>query len=155
MRSGKPSRKERSPFWSKLRSTCTCVSCGFTERLPDDLVSDMIRQRRGCPVHGDGSWPPQDQIEYWLLQDYIDFIEAFLAYEIEIALFLNEFSLQFDDQAQGFTPDVFEVLFALYAHQDDFFAARSVKERSAKESLRKAAKLARDQLQTSLHAQSS
>ena len=135
-------------FEAKLRSTCSCVYCGFTERLSNELVSEMLRQTAGCPVHGDGSWPPADQIERWLVQDYIDFIEAFLAWDLDIDLFLREFMLQFEDQADTFAPEPLKPLFELYSHVDGFFVARRQCEQSANRSLRRAAKLTRDRLRS-------
>ena len=80
------------------------------------------------------------------MQDYIEFIEAFLSEEVEASLFLKEFSLQFEEQAQEFPPDVSSALWELYTEVDRFFAERRGCERSAKTSLRQGAKLARDQL---------
>ena len=136
----------RYAFEAKLRSVCTCVMCGFTERLSDEIVSDLRKKTAGCPVHGDGSWPPKDRIEFWTVQDYFEFIEAFLSKEVQESLFLKEFSLQFEGQSQEFPPEVFSSLFDLYTEVDRFFVERQGCQRSAKTSLRQGAKRARDQL---------
>ena len=136
----------RYAFEAKLRSVCTCVMCGFTERLSLALVSELRKMTAGCPVHGDGSWPPRDQIEFWTVQDYIEFIEAFLSREVQESLFLKEFSLQFEGQSQEFPPEVFSSLFDLYTEMDRFFIERQGCQRSAKTSLRQKAKRTRDQL---------
>ena len=108
-------------YWWK--STCSCVSCGFTEGLPDSVVFEMIASTRGCPIHGDGAWPPRERCQPWFKTDYLALMDLFLSFEISVHVFMAEFTLQFEEQPPGLEQGVFEDLFALYVDVDRLFGA--------------------------------
>ena len=106
----------RGVFWYPIR--CSCVNCGFTENLSFSIVSDMIRTTRGCPIHGDGSWPSDSDFGRWKEPDWFDYLTAFLIQTPPSGPFIWEFVNQFENQMVLLSSPAESALFELYVFMD-------------------------------------